>query len=147
MTSQLTALAQPFPPAYIQRKPGGGGGDYVTHSTVNQRLLMAVGPFTYEVVELIRGDFKDLVNVVSGARCRLTVTVDGREVSVTEIGDCENPGNWKTDGQRAKDASSDGFKRCAMRLGLGLHLWVGDENYFLAEKLKEREAKNAETKP
>lgn len=148
--SQLSRLAQPFPDAFVQRKPGTGGGDYVTHSTVTQRLLMAVGPYTYEIVELIRGDFerpaKDgkqpgpLVNVVSGALCRLTVTIDDREVSITEVGDCENPGNWKTDGQRAKDAASDAFKRCAMRLGLGLHLWTGDQNYFLYDKLREKTA-------
>jgi hypothetical protein len=136
---QLTRLAVPFPDSMVQRKPGGAGGDYVTHSTVNQRLLEIVGPYSFEVFELIRGDFKDMTSVVSGALCRLTVTIDGREVSVVEVGDCENPGNWKTDGQRAKDAASDAFKRCAMRLGLGLHLWVGDRNYFLDRHLKDAE--------
>lgn len=144
--TQLAELAIPFPSRYVKQKPDGGGGDYVTHSTVTQRLLQVVGPYSWEVYELIRGDFVKvtkgkpdglLEHVVCGALCKLTVTIDDREVSVTEVGDCENPGNWKTDGQRAKDASSDGFKRCAMRLGLGLHLWVGEANYFLDTKLAE----------
>lgn len=153
--NQLASLAKPFPDALIDRKPGGAGGDYVNHAMVTQRLLQAVGPYSYDVVELIRGDFTPstnkpgaiLENVISGALCRLTVTIDGETVSVTEVGDCENPGNWKTDGQRAKDAVSDAFKRCAMRLGLGLHLWVGDRNYFLYDKLAQRDTQRAESKP
>jgi hypothetical protein len=34
-------------------------------------------------------------------------------------------------------AASDGLKRCAMRLGLGLHLWAGG-NYFLDKWLTRR---------
>jgi hypothetical protein len=33
-----------------------------------------------------------------------------------------------------KDAMSDAYKRCAMRLGVGLHLWA-QEHYYLGEKL------------
>jgi hypothetical protein len=39
-------------------------------------------------------------------------------------------------------ATSDAYKRCAMRLGLGLHLWSKD-GYYLSEGL-EREATPAE---
>ena len=34
-----------------------------------------------------------------------------------------------------KDAASDALKRCAMRLGLGLHLWA-QEHYFLDQQLR-----------
>jgi hypothetical protein len=30
-----------------------------------------------------------------------------------------------------KDAASDAFKRCAMRVGVGLHLWTKEGEYFL----------------
>jgi len=143
--SQLADLAVPFPDSLIDKKPGGAGGDYVNHAMVTQRLLQVVGPYSFDVVKLITGDYTikgqvETATVVQGALCRLTVTIDGREVSIVEVGDCENPGNWKTDGQRAKDAASDAFKRCAMRLGLGLHLWVGSRNYFLHSKLEAAEA-------
>lgn len=132
---QLTRLAVPFPQSMIEQKPGGFAADYVAHHTVTQRLLEVVGPYSFGVTELIRG----VDGQVEGALCELAAEVDGREVSIVEVGDCENPSNWKTDGQRAKDAASDAFKRCAMRLGLGLHLWVGDRNYFLDRHLKDAE--------
>ena len=40
----------------------------------------------------------------------------------------------------AKHAESDAFKRCAMKVGLGLHLWAGEE-YYLDKKLSEAERK------
>jgi len=36
-----------------------------------------------------------------------------------------------------KNASSDALKRCAMRVGVGLHLW-SQENYYLDKALKKR---------
>ena len=67
---------------------------------------------------------------VTGGR----ITIDGRTVVIQEAGDCERPDNWKTNGARLKDAVSDGVKRCAMRPGLGLHLWSQDD-YFLDKQL------------
>jgi len=49
---------------------------------------------------------------------KLTVEVDGKLVTVTSIGDVEH--DQKNDGSNAKHAESDAFKRCAMKLGLGL---------------------------
>ena len=69
-----------------------------------------------------------------------------KEISVVEAGDVENPSNWKTNGARMKDAMSDAIKRCAMALGVGLHLWSqidGEDEYFLDKQL-EKEL-NAET--
>lgn len=135
MTDQLRQLAKPFPDALIHKNPGGQGrGSYVKHATIVQRLLQVVGPFDYEIVELIRGDTKDLTGVVVGCRARLSLEIDGRKVTVVEVGDCENPSNWPHDGARSKDAASDALKRCAARFGLGLHLWASDE-FFLYDGL------------
>lgn len=154
--TQLADLARPFPRAFVQTNPSGGGS-YVSHSEVTQWLLMVVGPFSFEVVELIRGyvDAKPpnpkgtsakakagspaLDGAVVGCLGRLSCTVDGKAVTVVEVGDCESPHNWAHDGARAKDAASDSIKRCAMRLSVGLHLWAQD-NYFLRRKLTEGDA-------
>lgn len=156
--TQLKKLVQPFPRLMIKKAPQGKYGDYVSHPVINQRLLELVGPFSFEVRELIRGYVPELPattddrgrkkpakpaieNAVVGVIGSLTVEVDGQRVTISEIGDCEQPHNWNNDGARAKDASSDSLKRCAMRLGLGLHLWAQEEFYLFA-KLQEREAEN-----
>ena len=66
---------------------------------------------------------------------RSTVEVDGKLVTVTSIGDVEH--DQGSDGSNAKHAESDSFKRCAMKLGLGLHLWAGEE-YYLDKKLEKK---------
>ena len=51
----------------------------------------------------------------------------------------QNPTNWRTDGARLKDAVSDAIKRCAMAIGVGLHLWSqfeGKSEYFLDKQLE-----------
>lgn len=145
----LTQLARRFPEGFIERKDGI---DYVAHHVVTQRLLSIVGPFDFELVEIIRGDVAavppapngksrrarsgtpTLHNVVVGGVWRLTCEVDGRRVRIEEIGDVGDVHNWPHDGARLKDAASDALKRCAMRLGLGLHLWA-QEHYFLDRQL------------
>ena len=145
----LTQLARRFPQGFIERKDGI---DYVAHHVVTQRLLSIVGPFDFELVEIIRGDVaaaapvpngksrraragtSALHNVVVGGVWRLTCEVDGRRVRIEEIGDVGDVHNWPHDGARLKDAASDALKRCAMRLGLGLHLWA-QEHYFLDRQL------------
>lgn len=147
---QLLQLAKPFPDTLIEHKDGN---DYVAHHAVTQRLLCVVGPFDFELVEILRGDIPArapnergksdraragtpaLHNVVVGGVWRLSCQVDGRRVSVEEIGDVGDVHNWPHDGARLKDAASDALKRCAMRLGLGLHLWSGDQ-YFLEIQLR-----------
>ena len=87
------------------------------------------GPFDWEVVELIR---QEKTGSVVGCFGRLTVEIDEKLVTVTSIGDVEY--DQKNDGSNAKHAESDAFKRCAMKLGLGLHLWAGEE-YYLDKQL------------
>lgn len=137
MTSQLARLARPFPDKYVHGNPSGGGS-YVTHSVVNEKLLAVLGPFGWELVRIVRGRVEPigkrkergepaLEDAVVGAVCRLSAVVDGDAVCVEEVGDCEQPHNWPHDGARLKDAMSDALKRCAMRLGVGLHLWSQGE--------------------
>lgn len=151
----LAKLAAPFPGGFIEHTPVGGGrrGEaYVAHHVVNQWLLGILGPFDFELVEAIRGDVAavpgdptarserwrqgtpELHNVIVGAVYRLTVDIDGRRTVIEEIGDVEDPHNWKHDGARLKMAASDALKRCAMRIGLGLHLWA-QEHYVLDQRL------------
>jgi hypothetical protein len=148
--THLAELARPFPTDFVERKDGS---DYVAHHVVNQRLLSIVGPFDFELVQVIRGDVAAVAadpsarsrrakagtpalrNVVVGGIWRLTCTIDGRQVRVEEVGDVGDVHNWAHDGARLKDAASDALKRCAMRLGLGLHLWA-QEHYFLDQQLR-----------
>jgi hypothetical protein len=157
----LVELARRFPEGFVERKDGN---DYVAHHVVTQRLLSIVGPFDFELVEVVRGDVPAmppdpdttsrssidpgspaLHNVVVGGVWRLTCTVDGRRTRIEEAGDVGDVHNWPHDGARLKDAASDALKRCAMRLGLGLHLWA-QEHYFLDDQLRvirERPANSA----
>jgi hypothetical protein len=129
--SQIAELAKPFTGKYVKTKPGGFAASYVEHGDITQRLLQVVGPFDFRIVDLIRNPNGE----VEGCLAELTCEVDGQRVTVVEVGDVENPGN-KNNGARAKDAASDAIKRCAMRLGLGLHLWTGD-HYFLDRVLEQ----------
>jgi hypothetical protein len=154
--ADLVELSRPFPEDFVERKDGQ---DYVAHHVVNQRLLSIVGPFDFELVQVIRGDVAAvppdpsarsrrgkagtpaLHNVVVGGIWRLTCSIDNRQVRVEEVGDVHN---WPHDGARLKDAASDALKRCAMRLGLGLHLWA-QEHYFLDQQLKAQHRQGSPT--
>ena len=136
---QLSKLATPFPPRFIEEKPGKFKASYVSHGIVTQFLLGILGPYDFSIDTIIR----DADGTATGILCTLTVDVDGRATSIQEVGECDNPGNWKTDGARIKACASDGIKRCAMRLGLGLHLWhKKDGNYVLADILEKRKEEN-----
>lgn len=147
----LTKLLHPFPASVVHKNPSGGG-TYVKHSTVQQRIMDVLGLVDFELVEVIRGhvdakapnpDGKSkraregapaIPVAVVGVVCRMRAVIDGQAVVVEEAGDCEEPHNWPHDGARMKDAMSDAYKRCAMRLGVGLHLWSQDD-FYLSEKM------------
>ncbi len=128
---QLRRLARRFPPELVDKK---GKFDFVEHAVITQVLLNELGPFDFTTSQVIRS----ADGMVTGAICRLTCTVDGRVTTIEEVGDVENPQSKGTDGARLKDALSDALKRCAMRLGLGLHLWA-QRRYFLDRLLKQEE--------
>lgn len=127
---QLRRLARRFPKEFWKRK---GKFPYIEHAMITQVLLNELGPFDFTLSQVIRS----ADGVVTGAVCRLTCTVDGRVTTIEEAGDVENPQSKGTDGARLKDAFSDALKRCAMRLGLGLHMWA--DHYLLDRLLKHEE--------
>ena len=140
--SQLYELSRVFPDKFIHKNPTGFG-DYIQHSVIRQRLLSVVGAYSQEVKHIIREKLTDKqgkeIEVITGVILALTVEIDGELVTVEEAGDVEQPFNWRTDGARLKDAVSDAVKRCAMAMGVGLHLWSqfdGQSEYFLDEQLK-----------
>lgn len=141
---ELIALSVPFPAELVKPPAPGKHGSYVSHEDVTQRALSIVGPFSFEVTELIRGRAVEETNrngdvigeardgAVVGVLGTLTIEVDGRPVTITEAGVAEHPAS-ENDGDNAKKAASDALKRCWMRAGLGLHLW--SDNYFLHGQL------------
>ena len=151
----LTKLLHPFPAKMIHSNPSGGG-TYVSHPVVEQRLLEVLGPVDFQLVEIVRGPVAEkmpnllaksargkagspaIESAVVGVVARMSAYVDGRPVVVEEAGDCEDPHNWPHDGARMKDAMSDAYKRTAMRLGVGLHLWAQDD-FYLGRKLLEQD--------
>jgi hypothetical protein len=132
MTRDLYELARPFPASMVEKKPGAKfAADYVSHGTVTARLLEVLGPFDWSIPKIIT----NAEGIAVGCIGRLEVVVDGRHVVVEEVGDVEHPG--ANSASNLKNASSDALKRAAMRLGLGLHLWVGD-GYWLHRSLEKR---------
>jgi len=147
----LQELAKPFPQKYIHNNPTGFG-EYIQHSVIRQRLLSVLGPYEQRVIQVFKEEMTDkqgkLKTVTTGVVLEMTFNIGGRDVSVQEVGDVEQPFNWKTEGARMKDAVSDAVKRCAMAIGCGLHLWArhdGKSEYFLDQQLsKELEGDGTE---
>ena len=139
--NQLHELSRRFPDKFIHKK-ASGFGDYIQHSVIRQRLLTVLGAYSTDIVETLYDD-----GTITGVVLRLSCVIDGKEISVVEVGDVENPDNWKTNGARMKDAMSDAIKRCAMALGVGLHLWSqidGQDEYFLDKQLEKIHSQSEE---
>jgi hypothetical protein len=120
----------------VKTKPGGFQADYVSHADIQQILLAKIGPCTQEVKELIYNAEHQL----QGCILRMTYEIDGQTVVIEEAGDVERPG--ANNGANAKNAVSDAVKRCAMRVGVGLHLW-SQENYVLDQMAQDGEEDEA----
>jgi|TARA_R110002051_G_scaffold247488_1_gene307041 hypothetical protein len=129
--SQLLKLSKPFHRKFIEQKGGSFKAEYVSHSTVTEFLLGILGTYSFEHVCWIQGD-----TGLEGGIFRLTAEVDGKKVVIEEAGSVERP--TPIAGEKAKDIASDAIKRCAMRLGLGLHLW-SQESYVLHQILSKKE--------
>ena len=129
MDSKLLELLVPFPKDYIREKPGKAKASYVQHGVVRQRLLDVLGFYEWHIDrEIYNSD-----GTLSGCIGTLTIFLDGKPLKVSGSGDVEH--DQGSNGANLKHAESDAFKRAAMNLGLGLHLWCGDE-YFIYNKNK-----------
>lgn len=129
MNEILKELITPFPTKYVKKAPPGKFGDYVEHGVVRQRLLDVVGFYEWSIDrEIFDADGK-----LTGCIGTLTIFVDGVPLKVQGSGDVET--DQGSNGSNLKHAESDAFKRAAINLGLGLHLWCG-ENYFIYNKNK-----------
>ena len=70
---QLKRLAQPVAGKFVKQK---GRFSYVEHSVITQYLLAAVGPYDFQLVQVISdGD------IITGAVCSLTCSIDGKHVT------------------------------------------------------------------
>lgn len=131
MDEKLLELLVPFPKDYIKQKPGKIQASYVTHGVVRQRLLDVLGFYEWTIDrEIFNSD-----GSLSGCVGTLTIFLDGIPLKVSGSGDVEH--DQGSNGANLKHAESDAFKRAAMNLGLGLHLWCGDE-YFIYNKNKKK---------
>jgi hypothetical protein len=129
MSAQLKALAKPFPSRLVERAPGGFG-DYVTWSVKVEKLLASVGPFDWCILR----EITDPDGTITGAVGRLTLTIDGRTVSVEGAGDVERPDILANNGTRLKHAESDALSRACSKVGVALSLW-SQEKYRLDRAL------------
>ena len=140
----IKKLTKNFPKDVVKQAPKGKFGSYVPHHLYTQRLVDVVGgQYNFFIKEVIRN--KD--NAVVGAICRLEI--EGLGV-VEEIGDVDTHAISRniTESEVLKLAVSDGIKRCCMRFGIGLHLWVGEsteEEHYAGTGMMTTESNVAKT--
>ena len=147
---QFEQLARQLPDHMIKRAPQGKFGSYVPHYDIAQRALSVIGPHDFSVIEPIRGHAVEIQGkdktyqardgAIVGAICELKAVVDGQLVTIREIGTEDKPA-MHHDAENLKRAASDGYKRCWMRLGLGLHLWCTD-GYWLHAQIEKDNAED-----
>ena len=136
-TAVQTIINQVVPPSVIKTRPGRGGKtfSYVSHDWVTKTLNEAFG-FDW--------DFEPMPETMSlqddgiGLFCRLTVRIGEHRITKVEYGWKETILNRDSNramgtGEQIKSAISDGLRRCAMRLGLGLSLYGGEDEMTTTE--------------
>lgn len=124
----LRALSEEIDPRLIKTIQGEKyAADYIPWHVLAQLLIGRLrAPFEWRVTKLVPGDEW----VVAG---ELTATVDGHPVTVGAV---------KT-GADAEEAESRALCRAAAKLGLGLHLYCAEGEWFLhkgLERLVEEES-------
>ena len=53
-------------------------------------MLTVLGAYSTDIVETLYDD-----GIITGVVLKLSCVIDGKEISVVEAGDVENPTNWK----------------------------------------------------
>ena len=124
-------LIKDFNKKDVRPAPKGKYGEYVPHHLYTKRLVEVIGGKYNFTFEEVRG--KD--NAIVGAKGRLEIEGLGVVEEVGDVSKYQLENN--TESEVLKLAVSDSIKRCCMRFGLGLHLWVGEsteeEHYAEAE--------------
>lgn len=140
--TQLRELSKPIPQKYLTQNSKGMTS--CDHTVITQLLHLRVPGWSQEVVEVLRCDVPEFKgqnqtwpggHFVTGVVLRLRCEIDGNPVVIEEVGGVELAQMKDGDGERLKHAISDALKRCAMRVGLGLHVWAQD-SYFLDRGLE-----------
>ena len=140
---QQIQLSKAWNPNLVKTKGSGSfQAKYVEHTHYTQKLIAIIPDLNISTGQLIYDNVEDM-NVrrsfVTGVEVTLSGTVDGEFRTVTEYGMCdkpfynEDPNKIHNNGQRAKEAMSDGIKRGAMRgFAMGIELygkeaqnWIG----------------------
>lgn len=122
-------LAAPFDPAELRWKPGSKSGDrsramimpYVTGRAIMDRLDLVFGP----------AGWSDSYERIDGKawRCRITATIDGRDVFKEGLSD-------EPQFEAIKGGASGALKRAAVKWGIGRYLyrlpavWVDIKNGY-----------------
>ncbi len=141
---QQIQLSKAWNPSLVKTKGTGSfQAKYVEHTHYTQKLIAIIPDLSIKTGELIYDKVEDMNGVrrkfVTGVEVTISGTVDGEFRTVTEYGMCdkpfynEDPNKIHNNGQRAKEAISDGIKRCSMRgFAMGIELygkeaqnWIG----------------------
>jgi hypothetical protein len=119
-------ITQELPAGYISKRKGRGGKEftYIKHGRVVQILNEA---FLFKwSFDALPETLRDLADGGKGIFGRLTVYIDGEEITKTECG-TKDFVKGMLEGDYIKSAISDSLRRCAMRLGVALDLYLVDE--------------------
>lgn len=155
---EFTRLAERIPEKFIKNPPQGKYGKYVGHVDIQQIAFGKLNrPASFEVLDFVRGHIPawqsnngkrqnpERPQGIVACLARLTAVLDGETYVITEIGVANSP-EVHSDGENLKTAASDAYKRCWMRLGLGLELWVeqgeSPSPYFLHNQLLANESRS-----
>jgi hypothetical protein len=117
---QVKQCLVPFPPEVIKQKGGSFAADYVDHGHVTERLLQIDPEWTWEPCATDENGVPILVVLGQMTYLWGRMTVCG--VTRIDVGSVETKKN-----EVLKEAVSDCIKRCAMRFGVALHLWMGED--------------------
>jgi len=125
----FAALAAPFDPDEVKvRSQAGRQLHYVTARTVMNRLDEILGPENW---------WDDFVPLEHSVICRLTIRLpDGAVLTKSDAG---GYAGMADPGDDDKSGFADGFKRAAVKFGVGRYLYRDGIPLFARERLKNRE--------
>tara|TARA_B100000287_G_C20477250_1_gene719680 strand:+ start:118 stop:696 length:579 start_codon:yes stop_codon:yes gene_type:complete len=161
MREQQIQLCKPWNANLVKTKGSGSfQAKYVEHTHYTQKLIALIPDLNIETGSLIYDKVEDMNGVrrkfVTGVEVTISGTIDGAFRTITEYGMCdkpfynEDPTKIHNNGQRAKEAISDGIKRCAMRgFAMGIELYGKDAQNWLGTWLegKTENKVKVDTKP